>query len=49
MLSEPDSDTVNLNNMTKAELLEYAASNGIEGVSNSMTKAEIFAVIQNAI
>lgn len=32
--------------MTKAQLLEYAAENGIEGVSSSMLKADILAVIK---
>jgi hypothetical protein len=27
--------------MTKAQLLEYAEINGIEGISSTMTKAEI--------
>lgn len=31
--------------MTKAQLLEYASANGIEGVSSSMTKANIYAAI----
>ena len=35
--------------MTKAELLEYAAAHGIEGVSSSMLKADIYAVIVNAV
>ena len=34
--------------MTKAELLAYAEENGISGVSSSMTKAEIIAVIEAA-
>jgi hypothetical protein len=32
--------------MTKAQLLEYAEENGITGVSSSMKKAEIIAVIE---
>jgi hypothetical protein len=32
--------------MTKAQLLAYAEENGIEGVSSSMKKAEIIAVIE---
>lgn len=35
--------------MTKAELLAYAEANGIEGVSSSMLKADIYAVIEAAV
>ena len=35
--------------MTKAQLLEYAAENGIEGVSSSMLKADIIAMIEEAV
>ena len=38
----------NLDGMTKAELLAYAAENGIEGVSSSMLKADILAAIKAA-
>ena len=31
--------------MTKAELLSYAQAHGIEGVSSSMLKADIYAAI----
>lgn len=34
--------------MTKAELLNYAAENGIEGVSDSMKKADILSAITEA-
>lgn len=34
--------------MTKAELVAYAEERGIEGVSSSMNKAEIIAVIEAA-
>jgi hypothetical protein len=34
--------------MTKAQLLAYAEENGITGVSSSMKKAEIIAVIEGA-
>ena len=34
--------------MTKAELAEYAAENGIEGVSTSMLKADMIAAIMAA-
>lgn len=42
-------DPVNLDSMTKAQLLEYAEENGIEGVSSSMLKADILAVIKGAV
>ena len=32
----------------KAQLLEYAAANGIEGVNSSMLKADIYETIINA-
>lgn len=35
--------------MTKAQLLDYAEQNGIEGVSSSMLKADILAVIEEAV
>lgn len=35
--------------MTKAELLAYAEEHGIEGVSSSMLKADIYAVIVAAM
>lgn len=35
--------------MTKAQLLDYAEQNGIEGVSSSMLKADILAVIEGAV
>ena len=38
--------TVDLENMTKAELLEYADAKGIEGLNNRMTKAEIIAALE---
>jgi hypothetical protein len=48
-LIEPSSDDpVDLDSMTKAQLLEYAANNGIEGVNSSMLKADILAAIKSA-
>jgi hypothetical protein len=35
--------------MTKAELLEFAEQNGIDGVDSSMLKAEIYEIIVNSI
>lgn len=34
--------------MTKAQLAQYAADNGIEGVSTSMLKADMIAAIRAA-
>ena len=48
MMPEP-SDPVDLSSMTKSELLAYAEENGIEGVSSSMLKADIYAVIVAAV
>lgn len=48
LLAEPSADAVDLSSMTKAELLAYAAEHGIEGVSSSMLKADIYSVIINA-
>lgn len=48
LLSEPAGDAVDLSAMTKAELLAYAAENGITGVSSSMLKADIYNTIINA-
>lgn len=46
-LNEPAPENpVNLNAMTKAELLSYAQKNGIPGVSGSMLKAEILDVVR---
>lgn len=46
LLTEPE--PVDLDGMTKAELLAYAAENGITGVSSSMLKADILAAIKAA-
>lgn len=46
LLSEPDSDAPDIYSMTKAQLLDYAKQNGIEGVSSSMLKADILSVIE---
>ena len=44
---KPTENTKNLEDMTKAELLEYARENGIDGVDNSMLKADIYNYIVN--
>lgn len=46
LLNAPDPDAPDLTDMTKAELLQYAADIGADGVSSSMKKAEILAVLQ---
>jgi len=35
--------------MTKAQLIEFANENGIPGVTSSKTKAEIIAIIEEAL
>lgn len=37
---------LNLSGMTKAQLLNYAEENGVDGVSGSMTKAQIIDAIE---
>ena len=44
-----DLEAPDLDSMTKAELLAYAAECGISGVSSSMLKADILARIKEAI
>lgn len=44
----PKPEDVNLDGMTKAELLAYADEKGITGVSSSMLKADILAAIKAA-
>ena len=36
----------NLSGMTKAQLLAYAEENGVEGVSDRMTKAKIIEALE---
>lgn len=48
-MSPAPSDAVNLDDMTKAELLAFASEHGIEGVSSSMLKADIYAAIKAAL
>lgn len=48
-LSNEPADDVDLSSMTKAELLEYAKANNIEGVDSSMLKADIYNTILNSI
>lgn len=45
---EPTNDAVDLSSMTKAQLLEYAEANGIDGVDSSMLKADIYEIIVNS-
>lgn len=47
-MAEPSDDAVDLSQMTKAELLAYAAEHGISGVNSSMLKADIYNAIVNA-
>lgn len=48
LLAEPDDSAPALSDMTKAQLLAYAEENGVDGVSSSMKKADILAVIEGA-
>lgn len=48
-LSNEPADDVDLSSMTKAQLLEYAKANDIEGVDSSMLKADIYNTILNNI
>ena len=48
-LSNEPAEDVDLSSMTKAQLLEYAAANGIDGVDSSMLKADIYNTILNSI
>lgn len=45
---EPSPSTQDFSNMTKNELLGYAAENGVDGVDSSMRKAEIIEMIRDA-
>lgn len=42
----PASEPPTFSGMTKAQLLDYAEENGVEGVNSSMKKAEILAVLE---
>lgn len=43
------SPEVDLDAMTKAQLLQYAEDHGISGLSSSMLKADIIAAIKGAM
>lgn len=50
MIRDPETaDTADLDGMTKAQLLSYAGNHGVGGVTGSMRKADIRAVIEEAI
>lgn len=49
MIEPASVDPVDLDSMTKAQLLAYAEENGVEGVSSSMLKADILSTIKNAL
>lgn len=42
-------ESVDLEGLTKAQLLQYAEQYGIDGVSSSQTKAEIKSIILDAL
>lgn len=48
LLSEPAPAALDLDYMTKSELLDYAEENGVEGVNSAMKKADIIEAIKNA-
>jgi len=48
-LNEPASETPDFDSMTKAELLNYAESHGVEGVSSADRKADILEAIKEAV
>lgn len=50
LLAEPAPESaVDLDSMTKNQLLAYAADHGIEGVSSAMLKADILAAIKAGV
>ena len=48
MIKDEQSEQPDFEAMTKATLLAYAEEHGIEGVSSSMTKAQIIEIILSA-
>lgn len=51
LLSEPapqNAETIQFSSMTKAQLLNYAEDNGVEGVSSSMKRAQIVEILEGA-
>ena len=46
MITSQAPAAVDLESMTKKELLEYADEHGVDGVKGSMRKADIIAVIE---
>ena len=47
-MDKPAENDVDFDNMTKAELLDFAEVYGIDGVDSSMLKADILAVVKAA-
>lgn len=45
---EDETENIDLSEMTKAELLDYAENNDIEGVDGSMRKKDIIETIETA-
>ena len=48
-VSEETENPVDLSSLTKAELLSYAAENGIDSVNGSMKKADILNAIEESL
>lgn len=47
-MDKPSEYDVDFDNMTKAELLDFAEAYGIDGVDSSMLKANILAAVKAA-
>lgn len=48
-VNEEEENHVDLSSLTKAELLSYAAENGIDSVNGSMKKADILNAIEESL
>ena len=48
-VNEEEENPVDLSSLTKAELLSYAAENGINSVNGSMKKADILNAIEESL
>ena len=48
-VNEEEENPVDLSSLTKAELLSYAAENGIDSVNGSMKKADILNAIEESL
>ena len=46
LLNEPSPPAPDIDGMTKTQLIDYAAQNGVGGVNSAMKKADIIAAIR---